>query len=263
MAFWCEEVVLANSRLAAESWLALAVVLEIVFRPGMVYSKTRAPRARRVHCAERHLAKWQAAYQGNCRLKHHQSLHVAEQDGEPFLSCFPGERKNKMYKAAVSHLAGHCFESWSQAVASRILLDMLDKLPGIGRGTYLVDEQLADQRDEEFLAFQQCTPGLREVYYSLSAKIEGLHVCREDCLMNSVGDVMIAELFCKLVVNGGGCSHVVLGKPCTPIAGTRKLTSCRYDVVQVYVDWGLEDVVRACEYVQTEPNRLCAIRLNI
>ena len=139
---------------------------------------------------------------------------------------------------------GDGFESWSQAVASRILLDMLDKLPGIGRGTYLVDEQLADQRDEEFLAFQQCTPGLREVYYSLSAKIEGLHVCREDCLMNSVGEVMIAELFCKLVVNGGGCSHVVLGKPCAPIAGTRKL-------VQVYVDWGLEDVVRACRLSRT------------
>ena len=171
-----------------------------------------------------------------CIRDSHHSIHVAQPDGEPFLSCFPGERKNKMNKAAVPNVKGGTWEAWSQAVATRSILDMLDKLPERGRGVYLVDEKLADQRDEECVAFQQCTPGLREVYYSLAAQIEGLHVCREDCLMNSAGDVMIAELFCKLVVNGGGCSHVVLGKPCTPIDGTRKRTSCRYDVVQVYVD---------------------------
>ena len=263
MAFWCEEVLLPCARRQAESWLALAVVIEFVFQTGFVRSRS-APvsTARRVQAAERHLAKFQEAYDQECRLKHHQSLHCAMQPNNPFLCCFPGERKNKSYKSACAHTSGKTSEAWGEAIATRILLDAMNTLPDIKRGTHLINETLATDRDDVYTALSQARPGVTNIWYAKNATIEGLRVGREDCLVNAAGEVMVAELFAKVQALGV-TSFVVLGKPCIPIAGTRKLTSSRYDVVQVYVDWGLEGVVRACEYAQNGHNRIVVLRLNI
>ena len=229
--------------------MALAVVLEFVFRPGFVRSRV-APvsTARRVQAAERHLALFRAAYNDqDLRLKHHQSLHVAMQPCSPFLCCFAGERKNKGYKSACTHTTGKTSVAWGQSIGTRILLDAVNRLPEIRRGTHLVNETLATSRDDVYEALSQARPGVTNIWHAKNAHIEGLGVCREDCLVSAAGQVMVAELFCKVEAQGV-TSFIVLGKPRTPIAGARKLTSCRYDVVQVYVDWGLEDRTGSAPY---------------
>ena len=102
VAHFCEEKLLDSLPDQTASFVALALLIDMVFQCGCVRASTRVAGAEVLAAAQDHLRLFLKAYPDKrARHKDHQSIHIGMSwDRFGGLSCFVGERKNKKYKQA-------------------------------------------------------------------------------------------------------------------------------------------------------------------
>ena len=248
LAFFTESVLLTYDTLrpAAESFLALSWVLELVFSPGVVHFNAPRTRQEVVAATQRHLELRKLAYGALCnRHKNHQEPHIGlDWDLCGRLNCFVHERKNKEYKKVVRHMPHQAPKQWSRAIMERMLLQQATSLGEAELFDHLVRESPVAVEDQLFQELSALFAGMRELSVSLAAVVSGVRLARDDAftVLSGGGEViLLAELFARC--NDG---LVAIGRRCVQVRRTR--TTCVCSIEQTYVCANLEHVVRRCDY---------------
>ena len=215
VAFFCESILGAYPQLALHraSMMTLCWFMELILKPGIVWEHNRSSVATRTAVASRHLDLCKQAYGEDLRHKNHQEHHIAMQEDDA-VNCFVGERKNKIYKAAVKNIAQPTSNNvpWSQHLMRRMVADQLGKLDaGPPDGTGLCDPREVPRGRELFREMSMEYAGLARLLCSGNGCAMGMPI-KTGTVVMAGEEALMVELFCH-VFHASGDEAVLLGKP--------------------------------------------------
>ena len=261
VAHFVETVLLPKRQLApaAESYLALAYVVFLVFLPGCVHHRIRNSADALSAAVCRHLALWRLAYPNSrARPKHHQTMHMAQQAKyASLMNCFTLERKHQDYKDLADLVP--VGSGWKLAVTQRLAQATLAGLASYDDAAVAVNNPSALAEGHEVLALLRgCGLDVCSASASLRACVHGLHVVRNDALViaSPRGErYLLADIF---VVAQPGPRLLIVGRPGSVESTARCSQVWRFDEGLAWAE--LEHVVMKCCWTKVSAHRIVACR---